>query len=162
MLYYTRFNTPLCEIIIVGNEEGVSNLHLNTGEGKRHFAISEEWVEDNEFFSDITNQVKEYFNVKRTAFNVKLNPKGTDFQKKVWNELSKIAYGELRTYKDIANSVGSEKAVRAVGNANGKNPVPLLIPCHRVIGTNGKLTGFAHGLAAKEKLIHLERTVRIS
>ncbi|MBU3914125.1 methylated-DNA--[protein]-cysteine S-methyltransferase, partial [bacterium] len=81
----------------------------------------------------------------------------TEFQKKVWLELSKIAHGSLCTYKDIAIAIGNEKAVRAVGMANSKNPIPIIIPCHRVIGSNGKLTGFAHGLAMKEKLIQLEK-----
>ena len=157
MMYYTRFDTPFCEIILVGNEEGLSNLHLNTGEGKRSFEISKEWILNETFFADTINQIKEYFRGKRTQFSVIINPQGTEFQKRVWRNLCKIGYGELCTYKDIAKAIGNEKAARAVGMANSKNPIPLIVPCHRVIGTNGKLTGFAHGLAMKERLINLEQ-----
>jgi methylated-DNA-[protein]-cysteine S-methyltransferase len=157
MMYYTIFNTPLCEIILAGNAESLSHLHLNTGKGKRSFKVSKEWVLNDSFFEDTIKQIKAYFNGKRRQFNITLNPQGTDFQKKVWRELSKINYGELRTYKDVAKAIGNERAARAVGMANSKNPVPLIIPCHRVIGANGKLTGFAHGLAAKKKLIDFEQ-----
>jgi methylated-DNA-[protein]-cysteine S-methyltransferase len=88
---------------------------------------------------------------------VTINPGGTEFQKKVWKELAGIPYGELRTYKEIAGAMGTENASRAVGMANSRNPIPLIVPCHRVIGTNGKLTGFAHGLAMKERLINFEQ-----
>jgi methylated-DNA-[protein]-cysteine S-methyltransferase len=159
MIYYTKFDTPFCRVILAGNEKGLSHLHLNTGEGKRQFEVSKEWVHDHTLFLNTVEQINEYFEGNRREFNVKVNPEGTDFQKSVWRQLSKIPYGELRTYKDIARAVGNEKAARAVGMANGKNPIPLIIPCHRVIGTNGGLTGFAHGLEIKEKLIKLEQGV---
>lgn len=162
MMYYTKFETRFCEIILVGNEDGLSHLHLNTGQGKRRFEISEEWILNPDFFTDTINQINEYFSGKRTTFNVTVNPRGTDFQKKVWRELSKIAHGDLCTYKDIAKAIGNENASRAVGMANSKNPIPLIVPCHRVIGANGKLTGFAHGVAIKEKLIHLEHQAAIT
>jgi len=156
-MYYTRFDTPFCEIILAGHEKGLSHLHLNTGKGKRSFKVSKEWVHNRDFFADTIKQVKAYFAGKQKQFNVKLNPQGTDFQKSVWRALSEIAYGELRTYKDIAKAIGNEKASRAVGMANSKNPIPLIVPCHRVIGSNGNLTGFAHGLAMKKRLIDFER-----
>ncbi len=159
MMYYTRFETPLCEIILAGNEKGLSRLHLNTGKGKRDFKISKEWNLNHSFFAEPIKQIKAYFDGNRKEFNVTLNPQGTAFQKKVWHELSGIAYGDLRTYKDIAKAVGNENASRAVGMANSKNPIPLIIPCHRVIGSNGKLTGFAHGLAIKKKLIDFENPI---
>ncbi|WP_432666474.1 methylated-DNA--[protein]-cysteine S-methyltransferase [Wukongibacter baidiensis] len=155
-MYYTRFNTKFCEIILVGDEDGLTNLHLNTGEGKRIFEISDKWIRKDDFFIDAINEIEEFFEGKRKTFTIKLNPKGTDYQKKVWNELSKIPYGEIYTYKQIATSIGNKKASRAVGMANSKNPIPLIIPCHRVVGSNGKLTGFAHGLTIKEKLINFE------
>jgi len=156
-MYYTTLNTKLCEIILVGDELGLTNLHLNTGEGKRTFEISKEWIENNDFFKETINQIEEYLKGDRKEFNIKLNPKGTEYQKKVWDELCKIPYGSLYTYKNIATSIGNEKASRAVGMANSKNPIPLIIPCHRVVATNGKLTGFAHGLKIKEKLINFEQ-----
>ncbi len=157
MIYYSRFDTPLCEVILAGDLNGLSHLHLNTGKGKRHFKVSREWVLNDIFFADTIKQIKAYFDGNRKEFNVVLNPQGTVFQKRVWRELSAIAYGELRTYKDIAKAIGNEKAARAVGMANSKNPIPLIIPCHRVIGSNGKLTGFAHGLATKKRLIDFEQ-----
>lgn len=156
-MYYTRFNTGFCEIILVGDELGLKNLHLNTGEDKRSFEILNDWILNNDFFQDSIYQIKEYFDGKRKMFNIKLNPKGTDFQKSVWKELCKIPYGKTTTYKQIAINIGNEKASRAVGMANSKNPIPIIIPCHRVIGIDGKLTGFAYGLDIKEKIINHER-----
>lgn len=156
-MYYTQFQTKLCEIILAGNEQGLSYLHLNTREGKRTFEILDNWVRNDDFFTYEMNQIQEYMQGERRAFNVKLNPKGTDFQKKVWKELCNIPFGETRTYKQIAMKIGNGNASRAVGMANSKNPIPLIIPCHRVIGANGKLTGFAHGLTIKEKMIIHEK-----
>ena len=157
MTCFTKFNTPFCEIILVGDEDGLSNLHLNTGEGKRIFEIDRTWKRDDAFFRDTIEQINDYFNGTRKKFGVRINPHGTEFQKKVWRELTQIPYGAVRTYKEIAVTLGNEKACRAVGMANSKNPIPLIIPCHRVIGSNGTLTGFAHGLVIKEKLIQFEQ-----
>ena len=156
-MFYTKLDSPLCEIYLVGDEEGLSQLHLDTGRGKRTFAVKEEWVRNDPFFASTAEQIREYFAGERTRFEVVLNPRGTDFQRRVWEELRKIPYGAVATYKDIARGIGRERAVRAVGAANGRNPIPLIIPCHRVIGTNGKLTGFAHGLEIKGQLLELER-----
>lgn len=158
MIYYTSVNTRFCEIILAGNEDGLTHLHLNTGQGKRVFEISGDWRKNNGFFEDIIDQIQEYFKGKRREFDVKINPFGTDYQKTVWQALRKIPYGRLATYKEIAKAIGNEKAARAVGMANSKNPIPLIIPCHRVIGAGGKLTGFAHGLDIKERLITFEKT----
>ena len=157
MLYYTTFNSPFWEITLVGNKEGLTNLHMETGKGKREFIINDEWQCDDIFFKDIKTQVMEYFNRKRKEFDILLNPQGTEFQKKVWQALYAIPYGEVRTYKDIATAIGNPKACRAVGMANSVNPIPIIVPCHRVIGSSGKLTGFASGLNAKEKLLNLEK-----
>lgn len=102
-------------------------------------------------------QLDAYFAGKRTSFDVPLAPKGTAFQTRVWHALTKIPYGETTSYGAIANAIGSPKAVRAVGAANGRNPIPIIIPCHRVIGANGSLTGFGGGMARKELLLDLER-----
>lgn len=152
MKYYTRFDTPLCEIILFGDSAGLSNILLNTNSSE----VSGEWLRDDAFFKNAEYQIKKYLSGKRTKFDIKINPQGTEFQKKVWNELTKIPYGKLCSYRDIATSIGNPKACRAVGMANSKNPIPLIIPCHRVIGKNGSLTGFSSGIAIKEKLIKLE------
>lgn len=102
------------------------------------------------------NELEEYFDGKRKEFDLPLKQEGTEFQKKVWNALSKIPYGETRTYKEIAKMIGNEKASRAVGMANNKNNIPIIIPCHRVIGSNGKLVGYALGLDMKQYLLDLE------
>lgn len=159
-MYYTRFHTKFCEIILVGDEEGLAHLHLNTGEGKRTFDIDQDWIREDEFFKTAIKQIQVYFEGDRIDFDIKLNPKGTDYQKKVWQALREIPYGEVWTYKEVAAHIGNEKASRAVGMANSKNPIPLIVPCHRVIGANGKLTGFAHGLAIKEKLINFEASIK--
>jgi methylated-DNA-[protein]-cysteine S-methyltransferase len=156
-MFYSTFQTSLCEIILVGDEQGLSNLHLNTSEGKRQFKISQEWERNDDFFKVTKKEIEEFLSGKRKSFTIKLNPQGTPYQKQVWKSLTEIPYGELRTYKQIAENLGNAKASRAVGMANSKNPIPLIIPCHRVIGANGKLTGFAHGLAVKKQLIDLEK-----
>ena len=104
-------------------------------------------------------QLAEYFNNERQYFNLPINPIGTNFQLKVWQELQKIPYGETRNYQQIANNIGNIKASRAVGMANNKNPIAIIIPCHRVIGKNGTLTGYASGLETKEKLLNLESNI---
>ena len=105
---------------------------------------------------ELEKQLMEYMRGERKSFSIPLNPKGTQFQKKVWNELLKIPYGEVRTYGEIAEAVGCTKGARAVGLACNKNPIIILIPCHRVVGKNGKLTGYACGIDVKEKFLSLE------
>ena len=106
---------------------------------------------------EVDKQMKEYFEGERKEFDLPLRPEGTDFQKKVWNALLEIPFGETRSYQDIANAVGSPKACRAVGMANHQNPIIIVIPCHRVIGKSGKLVGYGGGLSMKEKLLLLEK-----
>ena len=101
-------------------------------------------------------QLSEYLNGERKEFDLPLNPSGTDFQQTVWSELLNIPYGQTRTYKDIAAAIGDEKAVRAVGNANNKNPIPIIIPCHRVIGSDKTMTGYVGGIDIKQKLLNIE------
>ncbi|MTV49985.1 methylated-DNA--[protein]-cysteine S-methyltransferase [Heliobacillus mobilis] len=107
-------------------------------------------------------QLDEYFRGTRRDFNVKLNPQGTQFQKQVWRKLPDIPFGQTASYKDIAEAVGNSKAVRAVGGANSQNPISIIVPCHRVIGSNGKLTGYAGGLWRKEWLLAHEQKVLTS
>lgn len=160
-MYYTKFDTRFCEMIVVGDEDGITNLHMNTGEGNRSFQIQSEWIENYAFFEEAIDQIQAYMEGGRKDFDLKLNPKGTDYQKNVWKALVDIPFGETATYKDVAVKIGNPKASRAVGTANGKNPIPLIVPCHRVIGSNGKLTGFAHGTAVKEKMINHELMIQV-
>lgn len=155
-MYYTVYQSKYCPIILVGDEKGLAHIYLETGEGTQNIKIEPEWVRNDSFFAEAQEQLEEYFNGVRTSFNLRLNPEGTDYQKQVWRMLAKIPYGKVYSYKDIAELTGNSKASRAVGMANSKNPLPIIVPCHRVIGANGKLTGFACGLAIKEKLLELE------
>ena len=120
----------------------------------------EKQIKNSKILEEAEKQLKEYFSGKRKQFEIPVNPKGTEFMKKVWQELQKIPYGETRTYKEIASKVGCEKGARAVGMANNKNPIPIIIPCHRVIGANGKLVGYALGLEMKEQLLELEKNYK--
>ncbi|MBL7884214.1 MAG: methylated-DNA--[protein]-cysteine S-methyltransferase [Bacteroidia bacterium] len=113
----------------------------------------------NELLKESVIQLEEYFNGIRKEFGLKLNPHGTDFQKKVWNELEKIPFGKTFSYLDISIKLGDANATRAVGNANGSNPISIIIPCHRVIGVNGKLVGYGGGLWRKEWLLNHEKNI---
>lgn len=113
--------------------------------------------EEDDFIKKIKYELDEYFAGKRKFFSIEYNLEGTDFQLKVWDALSKIPYGETRSYKEVAFEVGSPKAARAIGMANNKNPISIIIPCHRVIGSDKKLTGYAGGLDMKKGLIELEQ-----
>jgi methylated-DNA-[protein]-cysteine S-methyltransferase len=105
---------------------------------------------------DAARQLRDYFAGGLRVFSLPLDPQGTDFQKRVWRELETIAYGEIRSYSQVASAIGAPKAVRAVGAANGSNPIPIVIPCHRVIGSSGKLVGYGGGLPLKRRLLDLE------
>ncbi len=107
--------------------------------------------------SECYKQLVQYCSKKRTIFELPIKLQGTEFQQKVWEEVRKIPYGETRTYQEIARNIGNEKAVRAVGAAIGKNPIAIIVPCHRVIGSNGAMTGYAYGIDKKEKLLAFER-----
>lgn len=111
---------------------------------------------ETDFNKKVKTQLNEYFSGKRKVFDLKLNPQGTDFQKRVWLELSKIPYGEVKSYSQIAQQIQNPNAVRAVGSACNKNPIMIIIPCHRVISKNGNLGGFAYGNLIKQKLLNLE------
>lgn len=112
---------------------------------------------ETELLKEAIKQLNEYFEGKRSAFHLPLAPEGTEFQKKVWKALIEIPFGETKSYGEIAKLIGNEKASRAVGTANNKNPIMIVIPCHRVIGVNGKLVGYAAGLEVKETLLNLEK-----
>ena len=140
--------TPLGIATIIGDENGISVISV-ADEGEISNAIPT-------VLQEAVTQLNGYFEGKRTDFNFKLNPKGTDFQKKVWNALLDIPYGKTRTYLEQSKFLGDVKAIRAVASANGKNPLWIVIPCHRVIGTDGSLTVYAGGLWRKKWLLEHE------
>ena len=144
-----KYNSIIGDIFISADE----NFLLSVQFVNHNFIENKE----NKIIRQTIKQLDEYFRGKRKKFELPLNPKGTEFQKKVWLQLMKIPYGKTATYKDIATLIGNSNASRAVGNANNKNPIAIIIPCHRVIGSNNKLTGYAGGLDKKEKLLNLEK-----
>ena len=146
-------NCPLGFVLIEGNEDGISKISVTSEE-----TVLSERIPD--LFSDVVTQLNEYFEGNRTDFQFKMNPKGTDFQKTVWEELLKIPFGKTASYQDVTNKLGDPKAIRAVANANGKNPLWIVVPCHRVIGTNGSLTGYAGGLWRKKWLLEHENPIK--
>lgn len=140
--------TPLGIAKIVGDEEGISEISV-LDEGDISKSIPKE-------LKEVVVQLKDYFSGKRNDFDLKLNPKGTDFQQKVWKELLNIPFGKTISYLDIAKKLGDPKVIRAAASANGKNPLWIVVPCHRVIGTDGSLTGYAGGLWRKKWLLEHE------
>ena len=155
-MYYHIVESPIGPILLAGDEEGLK--YVNFMKGKTKIEVPDSWQENKEFFRDISRQLEAYFAGKLEFFDVKLAPEGTEFQKSVWKALCEIPYGETRTYGQITKSVGKPKASRAVGLANNRNPIAIIMPCHRVIGANGKLTGYASGLEVKEFLLRLENS----
>ncbi len=148
--YYCRINSPVGPLLVAVSERGLVALEF----GGRN--IWEGWVESAEKTAPYARQLGEYFAGRRCRFDLPLDLRGTDFQKRCWQELLKIPYGETRSYADIARAIGNPAAVRAVGLANGKNPIAIVVPCHRVIGSDGSLTGYGGGLDVKRQLLELE------
>ena len=143
-----NMKTPLGIATIHGDEKGIAVI-----------SIADDWVVSEEIpdvLTDAVSQLQEYFEGKRTQFDFKMNPQGTEFQQKVWKGLLQIPYGKTMSYLDLAKQLGDVKAIRAVASANGKNPLWIVVPCHRVIGTDGSLTGYAGGLWRKKWLLELE------
>ena len=152
--YYSYMDSPVGPLLLTGDRHAVTGLHFSTGSKAR--GANPEWERFDEPFRQARQQLQEYFAGMRKRFELDLAPSGTPFQLSVLQALQEIPYGETRSYKDIAERIGNPKAVRAVGAANGSNPIAVIIPCHRVIGSNGTLTGFGGGLDAKRKLLELE------
>jgi methylated-DNA-[protein]-cysteine S-methyltransferase len=151
---YTYLDSPLGALLVVRDESGLSGLYLPSG---RHpVTVAPEWVRDDAAFDDVRTQLEEYFAGHRRTLDLPLHLSGTAFQQRVWTALLDIPYGETTSYGKIAAAIGAPTASRAVGLANGQNPIPIIVPCHRVIGANGALTGYGGGLDAKRWLLALE------
>ena len=152
---YTQIESPLGPLLLAADEAGLREILFVNG---RHPAQPEpSWKEDRAPLNETVRQLHAYFAGELENFDLPLAPEGTPFQLGVWRRLCDIPYGETISYGELAGRIGNPKASRAVGLANGSNPIPILIPCHRVIGSNGKLTGYGGGLPIKEKLLALER-----
>ena len=146
MIYSFTTDSPVGALTLCADDEFITGLYFGD-DGK---------AEPNELILKAVQELDEYFSGSRRSFDLPLSPQGTEFQRRVWKALCGIPYGETRTYGEIAAAVGNGKTCRAVGMANNRNPIAILIPCHRVIGADGKLTGYAGGLQTKEFLLCLE------
>lgn len=145
--------TPLGKATIKGDENGISLVHIV---GDDHL-ISDQVPDP---LIECVHQLEEYFKGERTEFDLKLNPKGTEFQKKVWQHLKSIPYGKSISYLNLSKQLGDVKAIRAIASANGKNPIWIIVPCHRVIGSDGSLVGYAGGLGRKKWLLNHESAAK--
>lgn len=151
---YRYISSPIGELLIAGNNQGLHLIGFPEGKGKVMPAAS--WINNELCLPEVESQLREYFSGERTSFELMLCPHGTEFQLEVLQALQQIPYGSTCSYIELATEIGRPKAVRAVGSANGRNPIPIIIPCHRVIGTDGSLTGFGGGLPTKQFLLELE------
>lgn len=154
--YYTIMESPVGDITLIADNDSLCAVYWpnQRPDSKKFPGLKRK--DGSKVLRSVVKQLNSYFKGKRLDFDLPLNPVGTDFQEQVWEALTSIGYGKTVSYGDIANKIGNPKAVRAVGAAIGKNPISIIIPCHRVIGSNGKLTGFAGGLSTKEFLLDLE------
>ena len=158
MIFYTHLDCPLGSLLLTSDGGALTGLHLPPNDDE---AIEHDWIRDAKVppFPEAVRQLRAYFDGSLTQFDLPLLPMGTAFQRRVWNELEKIPYGVTISYGELAHRVGNPKASRAVGLANGRNPIPIIVPCHRVIGASGKLVGYGGGLDAKRVLLDLESSV---
>ncbi len=153
-MYYDNFDSPLGIIHLLADDSGLRSLAIS-----RHhpFENSQEWQHSPKHLSKFKRQILEYLSGKRKRFTLPLAPEGTKFQQDVWAALQRIPFGETRSYLELSRMIGNPKACRAVGMANNVNPLPLIIPCHRVIGSDGTLVGYRYGVDIKKKLLELEK-----
>ena len=158
MIYYQYMKSPVGKLLVAGNEKG---LHLiNFPKNDNPFLPGHEWEENPKPLQEVLSQLEAYFAGKLKAFSLDICLNVTPFQKKVLTALRRVPYGQTISYGELAKKIGNPKASRAVGQANARNPIPIVIPCHRVIGSNEKLTGFGGGIEVKQALLNLEQQYR--
>ena len=156
---FSLMDSWLGKILLAGNDQGLTQVAFQAG--KSPLTPKADWRRDDAFWATAVSQLTAYFAGELKQFNLPLAPQGTPFQQQVWAYLQTIPYGRTTTYGTIAAELGNPNASRAVGAANGRNPISVIIPCHRVVGSDGKLTGYAGGLPIKEALLGLERNGRL-
>ncbi len=154
-MYYSHMDSPVGRLLLAADDAGIRLISFPTGSRTRH--VEDGWRENAEPFVETKRQLAAYFARELTEFDLPLAPQGTAFQLSVWEALRRIPYGETVSYGAIAQSIGRPSASRAVGAANGANPLPIVVPCHRVIGSTGSLTGFGGGIDTKAALLALEQ-----
>jgi methylated-DNA-[protein]-cysteine S-methyltransferase len=154
MIYYTWINSPVDQLLLTSDGRSLTGLYLN---GQKHFPIiTPDWNETEEPFKQVRQQLTEYFSHERQTFDLPLAPQGTAFQQQVWQLLRQIPFSQTISYGTLAQMLGQPNASRAVGAANGRNPISIIVPCHRVIASSGKLTGYAGGVDRKQWLLNHE------
>ncbi len=156
-LYYTHVETPVGRLLLAGDGDVLH--YLSFPSGKMAFGPQQTWTENKGAFRNARQQLEAYFAGELTRFDIPIHLAGTEFQNRTWRTLATIPFGQTRTYGWLAKAVGSPGASRAVGAANGVNPIPIILPCHRIIGANGALTGFGGGLPTKQFLLQLEGAI---
>lgn len=160
MFYSWIEDSPIGRLLVAGSEDGLRYVAFDDGSTlKRQQVPLHEWEESEKPFRDVIRQLHAYFAGDLRQFDIPLTPQGTEFQKKVWTQLQTVPYGETVSYGEIAEAIGQPTASRAVGMANGRNPISIIVPCHRIIGSNGKLVGYGGGLRRKTTLLRLEGVV---
>jgi methylated-DNA-[protein]-cysteine S-methyltransferase len=160
MTYFTTFDSPLGEMLLIATAEGLTGAYFN---GQKYFPARNGGARESprqEWLAAAKRQFGEYFADRRKQFDLQLNPSGTPFQRRVWDALLTIPFGETKTYGELAANLGDPNATRAVAAAIGRNPISVIVPCHRVIGANGSLTGYAAGLGCKRALLELEGVLK--
>lgn len=153
-MHYRYHESPLGRLLLVGSGAGLHKVLMDIQD--RPWTIGDDWQPAQAELDVACRQLDEYFSGRRTRFELRLAPKGTPFQQAVWQALVDIPYGQTTSYSALAAKIGRPQAIRAVGTANGANPIAVIVPCHRVIGANGSLTGYAGGLPRKSLLLKLE------
>lgn len=153
-VFYWELSSPLGELLLVSDGESLTGVYYE--DHRRGPARGANWRRDAGPFKQVQDELAAYFAGELPAFSVSLAPRGSDFQREVWNELRRIPPGKTLTYAELAAKIGRPKAIRAVGAANARNPISIIVPCHRVVGSNGMLTGYAGGLKRKEWLLRHE------
>lgn len=156
-VFYRTEASPIGELLLTSDGEAVTGIYMEGGKGSPHPEAY--WVRDDERLAAAAAQLTEYFAGSRVAFDLPLAPRGTEFQRRVWDALREIPYGETISYAELARRIGQPSAMRAVGLANGRNPISIVVPCHRVIGADGSLTGYGGGIDRKRVLLDLEARV---
>jgi methylated-DNA-[protein]-cysteine S-methyltransferase len=155
MIHYRTIDSPIGPLSLAGNGRVLTNLRMID---QTHEPCRTDWVPNDQAFPGAVDQLHAYFAGERTHFDLELSLAGSDFQRRVWHALLAIPYGETRSYGQIAEQIGASGAARAVGLANGRNPIAIIVPCHRVIGASGSLIGYGGGLDRKRALLELEKT----
>lgn len=160
MIRYTRFDSPLGPVIAVAGERGIT--HVDFVGAKYERKVASDWLEDPQApaLAECRRQLDEYFQGRRTTFELELAPEGTDFQQRVWKEIARVPYGKTITYAELARRAGAPGHARAVGAATGRNPLGVVVPCHRIVGSDGSLTGYAGGLERKRELLEREGSLQ--